>query len=105
MLRLKQLFWFPELRASVLDFRADTTRLRAISIIILTDTIGTRTSITIHTPEMHMPTIQRRQRIGTLRIGLITIIIATTLTAPSKSELTFQDSRQDRKSFRVTTKF
>jgi len=67
-----------------LDFRADTTVLPATSIIILTDTIGTRTSITIHTPEIHMPIIPRHQPIGTLRIGLITIIIATTLTTASK---------------------
>lgn len=86
MLRLRRLSWFPELRASVLDFRADTTLLRATSIIILTDTIGTRTSSTIRTPEIHMPIIPRRQPIGTLRIGLITIIIASTLTTARKSE-------------------
>ena len=85
MLRLRRLSWFPELRASVLDFRADTTLLRATSIIILTGTIGIRTSTTIRTPEIHMPIIPRRQPIGTPRIGRITIIIATTLTTASKS--------------------
>jgi hypothetical protein len=33
-----------------------------------------------------MPIIPRRQPIGTLRIGLITIIIASTLTTARKSE-------------------
>jgi hypothetical protein len=69
-----------------LDFRADITVLQATSIIILMGTIGTRTSTIIRTPEMHTPIIPPHQPIGTLRIGLTTIIIATTLTTASNSE-------------------
>ena len=74
---LRRLSWFPELKASVLDFRADTTVLRAILIIILTGTIGTRLFTTIRTPEIHIPIIPRRQPTGTAR-GLTTGRIAIT---------------------------
>jgi hypothetical protein len=84
MPRVRRLFWFRELRASVLDFQADTTVLLATSITILTGTIGTRMSTIIRTPETHMPIIPPRQLIGTLPIGLITT--ATILTTASKSE-------------------
>jgi hypothetical protein len=67
-----------------LDFQADTTVLLATSIIILTDTIGTRMSTITRTPEIHMPIILLRQPIGTLRIGLIATAII--LTTASKSE-------------------
>ena len=86
MLRVRRRFWFRELRASVLDFPADITVLRAISIIILTDTIGTRTCITTHTPEIHMRIIPRPQRTGTLRIGPITTAITLTTKRPNKSQ-------------------
>ena len=67
-----------------MDFQADITLLPRTSITILTGTIGTRTSIIIRTPEIHMPIIPLRQPIGTLRIGLITTDII--LITASKSE-------------------
>ena len=80
MLGLRPLSWFPELKDSVLDFRAATTGLRATSIIILTGTIGIRTSTTIRMPGIHIHTIPRRpDRCGTAGIGP-TAIIGTTIT-------------------------
>src|SRR6516225_9592131 len=82
MLGLRPLSWFPELRDSVLDFRAATTVLRATSIIILTGTIGTRTCTIIRTPEIHIHIIPRRpDPCGTA--GIEPTIIATTITTAS----------------------
>jgi hypothetical protein len=103
MLRVRRLFWFRELRASVLDFQADITVLRATSIIILTDTIGTRTCITTHTREIHTPIIRRPQCTGTLRIGLITTAITLTIKRPNKVSVeTFQSWQRDWESFQIT---
>src|SRR5206468_3729849 len=86
MLGLRPLSWFPELRDSVLDFRAATTVLRAISIIILTGTIGTRTCTTIRTPEIHIHIIPRRpDPRATAGIGFIAIIAATITTATNQA--------------------
>ena len=63
-----------------MDFRAATPLIRHATIIIPTDTIGTRTSTTIHMPGIHMHIIPLPQAIGTLGTGpTIDIIITTTI--------------------------
>jgi len=88
MLGLRPLSWFPELKDSVLDFRAATTVFRATSIIILTGTIGTRTCTTIRTPEIHIHIIPRRpDPCGTVRIGPTAITATTLATATNQATL------------------
>ena len=85
MLGLRPLSWFPELKDSVLDFRAATTVLRATSIIILTGTIDIRTCTIIRMPGTHIHTIPRRpDRCGTVAIGSTAIIATTITTANNK---------------------
>lgn len=91
MRRLRRLSWFPGLRASVLDFRTDTTLLRATLIIILMGTIGTRTSTTIHMRGIHMHITPHPQTIGTAEIGLTTanigIIVITVIKRLQNSKI------------------
>ena len=85
---LKPQSWFPELRDSVLGFRAATTVLRGILIIIPTGTIGTRTSITIRMRGIRIHIIPLRQPIGTVGIGLTIVITATIIIIASKPDYT-----------------
>jgi hypothetical protein len=84
---LKPQSWFPELKDSVLGFRAATTVLQATLITIPTGTIGTRTSTTIRMRGIRIHIIPLRQSIRTVGIGLTSIIIATTIIA-SKPDYT-----------------
>ena len=76
-----------------MDFRAATTVFRATSIIILTGTIGTRTFITIHTPEIHFHIIPRRpDPRGTVGIAP-TVITATAITTATNQALVEAEGR------------
>jgi hypothetical protein len=86
MLRLRRLSWFPELWASVLDFHPDTTVRRVTLITIPMDTIGIRTSTIIPMPGIDIHITLQHQVTRTLGIGVITVIIATTIITASKFE-------------------
>jgi hypothetical protein len=86
MLRLRRLSWFPELKASVLDFHPDTTVRRVTLITIHTDTIGIRTSTIIRMPGIDIHIIPPHQATGTVGIGVTTVIIATIIIIASKPE-------------------